>query len=112
MSLILRGEVKICTNLEEYTKYGSKKFVGDLRICNTVIGTVRTYDTTVDKNAILLKVNKKNFIWLNKVTFPIKLLKTSPSLNNLFFVEEKSFEQGHPDKKLSKTLGIHPGITK
>lgn len=115
---IFVGTIKFCNDLESYKKYGEERFVGDFEICHTQIGSLKTYVQQVDDQAILIKIDEERFIWLKSLTsiideilidfgLPIKVIETSPSMDNCLFIDRSSLRPYFDNNLENNKTSVH-----
>jgi len=119
ISDIYKGTIKRCENIYCYKKYGEEYYVGEFLIGNTEFGTIGKSTSIVTDEAILIKVNENQVIWLNNITnlkeellvnlgFNINVINSSPSSDKELFFDKETltpYFNSKEDKKISvKTL--------
>lgn len=124
---IFTGTIKQCNNLYFYNQYGDEHYFGDLQIGKNQIGTIHRYTEIIDKNAILIKVNEEQYIWIDSLTtktdeflvnlgIPTKTIGVIPYSDNSLFVDKKTitplFKNNNDNLSVKKIKSLVPIINK
>jgi len=107
---IFIGTIKRCNDLYFYRKYGDEHYFGDFRMGHCEIGSTHKYVDTINEKAILIKVDKSNYIWVDLITnkieevlvnlgISVNTINTIPSYDGDLFVDEKTLEPAFKDNK-------------
>ena len=124
---IFVGTIKKCNNVYLYERYGEERYAGDFVICNTEYGHIENYTDMITDQAILIKMNETEYVWLKQIQtikdqiltnlgHPSKVINTFPSHNGDLFVDEQSLipyfenEKNISVGKLKKKVLIDPRI--
>lgn len=62
---IFTGRIERCLSIYHYTKYGKERIVPDCELGHITHSILHRYTQTAYEGAILLKIDEKNYIWLN-----------------------------------------------
>ena len=100
---IYLGTIKKCNNIYCYKKYGEKRVVGDFQLRSVGVGTTYKYVDKVYDNAVLIKINEDEYIWLdfnqylqkesfNNFKNTYQYLNTVPITDKELFVDKDSLK--------------------
>lgn len=105
---IFIGTIKECKNLYWYERCGDEQYVSDFKIGRTQIGTIHKYVDIIDKEAILIRINEKKYIWINLLTkydeflvnvgIGVKTISTFPTSDHQLFVDEQTLKPYFKDE--------------
>lgn len=95
------GKIERCLNIYNYIMYGKERLVPDSELGHIKFHTLYQYTQTAYEDAILLKINEDNYIWLNapqEETTPLlqklgifqKHITTTPEKDYDLFVDKES----------------------
>lgn len=123
------GTIKKCDDFYNYEKYGEKKEYYELIVGSIRFGEVRQYVTKVDEQAILIKVNDDQYVWIKSLTnfvdevlvdlgIAINTIKTFPTEDDELFVDRSTLvpyfenfrDQKLKVKKLKREVLLDPRI--
>ena len=120
---IFIGTIKKCKNLYWYEKYGDEHYFGDFSIGNCEIGTMYKYVDIIDEKAILIKVGESKYIWVDSLTnkieeflvnlgISINIIRTNPSYDGDWFIDEKTVKPSFKDNKSNLSIKKVKSLTK
>ena len=124
---IFKGTIKQCKDLNSYNKYGEEHYSGDFRIGHTEIGTIHKYVDVIDNNAILIRVNECEYIWLDNITrkfdellinlgIAVNTIGIAPYSDGAVFVDkttlEPVFEDNNANLSVKKVKALVPTFKK
>ena len=100
---IFVGTVKECSDIRAYKEYGEELYIPDFVLGKTEFGTTYKYVKVVDDKAVLIKVDEKNYIWLDMLEsrmdeflvnlgIAVKTIGTSPSCSGQLYVDAQTLE--------------------
>jgi len=98
---IFIGTIKKCNNLYCYNEYGEERYVGDFRTRCVESGFIHRYVDIIDEEAMLIKVNDEEYIWVNStlnfmnelfvnVGIPVKTIGICPTYDNDYFIDKET----------------------
>lgn len=80
---VFTGTVKRCHDVYWFNEYGDQRYVPDFRIGNIEVGSIRQYADVVDKEAVLVKVDDSQYVWLDMVKTLADEVKIDLGISNL-----------------------------
>ena len=97
------GTIKKCEDLYNYKKYGDEHYTAELIIGKTEIGTTHKYADVIDEEAVLVKIDDENYMWIDMIDNKLdefllnlgisyKTISTTPTKENRLFVDEDTIE--------------------
>lgn len=107
------GKIERCLNIYNYIMYGKERLVPDSELGHIKFHTLYQYTQTAYEDAILLKINEDNYIWLNapqEETTPLlqrlgifqKHITTTPEKDYDLFIDKNSLIPYFPAPKKEK----------